>query len=342
MRLKLHLIALALLCLSPAAFAKDKNQAPAKTPAPSFNVGILPFQDASGSDTGGQLKEVLAKQLQAALLSDTSLTPKLMKLGGENPEETDVDIAYAVKLGKYYKSDLVVMGSLLAADVEEKDSNVSGPSFGGVNVSGQARSQDASVVLQAVLVDVARGQKLISLRAKGKQHEGKISPNVSTGYGSMNMGDANFQKTPLGKATQLALADLVKQIVNAAESFSPASGSAAAAGGEPSGSAESATATASTCHVLFRVLLSSSMTPVKEYTVAVGGADRSAQVKDGVLQIDKPAAQLGLEVKVNNPPADTELKPAYSGQVACTCDKPEKVLVLEIDSQGEGKFNWWQ
>lgn len=339
MRLKLHVIALVLLCLSLAGVAKDKNQAPAKAPAPSFTVGILPFQDASGSDTGGQLKEVLAKQLQAALLSDTSLTPKLMKVGGENPEETDVDIAYAVKLGKYYKSDLVVMGSLLSADVEEKDSSVSGPSFGGVGVSAQSRSQDASVVLQAVLVDVARGQKLISLRAKGKQHEGKISPNVSTEYGSMNMGNANFQKTPLGKATQLALADLVKQIVNAAESFSPAAGSAATAGGEPSGSAEGA---ASACHVLFRVLLSSSMTPIKEYTVAVGGADRSAQVKDGVLQIDKPAAQIGLEVKVKNPPADTELKPAYSGQVDCTCDKAEKVLVLEIDSQGGGKFNWWQ
>lgn len=84
------------------------------------------------------------------------------------------------------------------------------------------------------------------------------------------------------------------------------------------------------------------MRPVKEHTVAVGGTDRSSQVKDGVLQIDNPAGQLGLQVTVENPPADANLKPAYSGQVDCTCDKPEKVLVLEINSQGEGKFNWWQ
>lgn len=334
--------ALAGVLLAGTLMAKEKKPAAASAPAPTYNIGILPFDDVSGGEHGGQLKEVLAKQLQAALLSGTSLTPRLMKRGGDNPEETDVDIPYAVKLGKYYKSDLVVMGSLLSADVEEKDSSVSGPSFGGVGVSTQSRSQDATVVLQAVIIDVGRGQKLTSLRATGKDHEGKISPNISTEYGSMNMGGANFQKSPLGKATQRALADLVTQIVNTAQNFTPTSGSASAAGGEaqaaPGGSASSASA----CHVLFRVLLSSTMTPLKDYTVALGGSDRSAQVKDGVLQIDSPPAQLILQVTVKNPPADTELQPVYAGQVDCKCDKAEKVLVLEIDSQGDGKYNWWQ
>jgi hypothetical protein len=89
-------------------------------------------------------------------------------------------------------------------------------------------------------------------------------------------------------------------------------------------------------------MLSASMETIKDYAITVNGADLSAQVKAGVLQIDSPAAKMSLQVKAQNPPAGAQLQPAYEGQVACSCDKPEKVLVLEIDAAGQGKFNWWQ
>jgi len=81
------------------------------------------------------------------------------------------------------------------------------------------------------------------------------------------------------------------------------------------------------------------MTPLKQYTAAVAGQDLSGQVKDGVLQIGNPAAQFVLQVKVKDAPADSHVQPLYAGQVDYKCDKPEKVLVLEIDSDGSGKFN---
>ena len=326
------------LMLASSGVGKEKAApaAPgASAPSPTHKVGILPFQDMSGSEYGDQLKQVLAKQLQAAILNGSKLTPRFLKPGGDSPDQTELDVPYAVKLGKYYKSDLVVMGSLLSAEVEEKESSMSGPSFGGVSLGGRSRSQDATVVLQAEIVDVGRGEKLTSLRATGKQHESKVSSSVSTGYGSMDMGGAEFQKTALGKATQRAIEDLVRQIVAEAQKFTPAAGGEAATG-EGGGAASSA------CHVLFRVMLSANMEPLKEYTVTVNGADLSAQVKAGVLQIDSPAAKMSLQVKAQNPPAGAPLQPAYEGQVACSCDKPEKVLVLEIDAAGQGKFNWWQ
>jgi hypothetical protein len=227
---------------------------------PTYKVGILPFQDMSGSEYGEKLKQVLAKQLQAAILNSTKLTPRFLKPGGDKPGETELDVPYAVKLGKYYKNDLVVMGSLLSAEVEDKENSMSGPSFGGVSLGGKSHTQDATVVLQVELVDVGRGEKLNSLRATGKQHEAKVSSNISTGYGSMDMGGTEFQKTVLGKATQKACDDLVRQIVAEAQKFSPvvAAPTEAAGGAGPTGGAAS-----SSCHVLFRVMLSASMETIK-------------------------------------------------------------------------------
>jgi hypothetical protein len=156
----------------------------------------------------------------------------------------------------------------------------------------------------------------------------------------MDMGGANFQKTALGKATQNALTDLVSKLAATAQDFKPDSG---AAPPNPDSQAPAGGAAASSaCHIVFRVMLSSSMTPLKQYTAAVAGQDLSGQVKDGVLLIGNPAAQFVMQVKVKDAPADSQVQPLYAGQVDCKCDKPEKVLVLEIDSEGSGKFNWWQ
>ncbi|MGD1104201.1 MAG: hypothetical protein ABSA59_19300 [Terriglobia bacterium] len=57
---------------------------------------------------------------------------------------------------------------------------------------------------------------------------------------------------------------------------------------------------------------------------------------------DNPQAPFVRQVKVTNPPAGSNLPPVYAGQVDCKCDKPEKVLVLEIGSDGSGKFDGWQ
>ena len=344
MRHTLPVIKAMLLCLALTGLGISKEKAGPAAPAasassPTYKVGILPFQDMSGSEYGEQLKQVLAKQLQAAILNSSKLMPRFMKPGGDNPEQTELDVPYAVKLGKFYKSDLVVMGSLLSAEVEDKENSMSGPSFGGVSLGGKTHTQDATVVLQVEIVDVGRGEKLNSLRATGKQHEAKVSSSVSTGYGSMDMGGTDFQKTALGKATQKACDDLVRQIMAEAQKFSPVAAGSARAEGEASAAGGAAS---SNCHVLFRVMLSASMETVKEYTVAVNSVDLSAQVKAGVLQIDNPGAKMSLQVKAQNPPAGAQLQPAYEGQVACSCDKPEKVLVLEIDADGQGKFNWWQ
>jgi Curli production assembly/transport component CsgG len=368
-------VRLAILILAASTVAALFAKTPAKSassgvPTPTYSVGILPFQDASGSDNGSQLTAVLAKKLQADLLNQTQLVPRLVKPPDGRSPDNPVDLSTAVQLGRSSHIDLVVVGSLLLADVENQSKSFSGPSFGGISLSGSGRSQDATVVVQIDIVDANRGTKLTSVRATGKDHEGKISPDVSTNYGSMDMGSAQFQGTTLGKATERAVQNLVQQVEHTAENFTPAapppSAPPAAAPATdsqnpppPDGVAPAATAPppsdssptesagigdppAGVCRVYFRVVLSAVMVPLKDYTVKVDGVDHSSALHNGSLTLDNPPAQLSLEVSVKNPPPGVRLQPLYAAQVPCQCGaSAQKELVLEIGWKGEGKFNWW-
>jgi hypothetical protein len=276
----------------------------------------------------------------------------MIKLGDNGPDASQIDIPGAVRLGRSSHTDLVVMGSLLQADVEEKENNFNGPSIGGINVSGSSKSQDATVMLQADIIDVGRGQKLVSLRATGKDHEGKISPNVSTDYSLMDMGDADFQKTAFGKATQRAMADLVSQILSTAQKFAPIDKPGAATpattdsgNAQAPDDAQAATTTPTAppaCQFFFRIVLSATMDSLSGYTVKVNGTDRSSAITNGALEIDNPPDQLKFEVSVKNPPAGVKTQPSYSTDLPGKCDKPQKELQLAIDPKGNGSFNWME
>jgi len=291
-------------------------------------IGVLPFQDLSSDDNAQELRKVLGKKLQASLLNGSNATPKLLRVGGENPEETEVDLNYAIKLGKHYKTDFVVLGSLVSIDVEESDSGFSGPSFGGVNLSARGRKQSATVVLQLDFLDVAKGEKVFSQRFTAKDSSGKFSPNISTEYGSMDLDGSDFNNSTLGKATQKALDQMVVKINTATRDFKPAA-------------AQATTGAAGGCSVLFRVV-GPDMGAISSYTVAVGGNDLSAQVQNGVLKFAHSGGNPVIQVTVKQALDGVKTKPVYVGNVDSSCDKAEKVLALELDQSGEGKFTWWQ
>jgi hypothetical protein len=349
-------LALAVLPAKELATEKQDTSAPGN---PSYTVLILPFEDTSGSDYGSQLAEALAKQLKGALLRTSNLTPKLAR-ADDVPDPSQVDLPTGVRLGRASRSEMALIGTLLSAEVQDKENSFNGPSLGGVSVSGSSHSQDASVILQVDVIDVGRGRKLASLRATGKDHEGKISPSVSTDYGSMDMGGGDFLRTALGKATESAVNDLAGQLVTTARGFTPTATPVPVAAAGPATEPEAppdpgvetpavspapagppAEPGGAACIVYFRVVLAQTQDPFKSYHVSVGDEDRSSQLTDGNLEIDNPPAQIALKVRVSGGPPGLKLQPEYSGQVDYKCDRPQKELVLEIDKQGNGKFNWF-
>lgn len=310
-----------------ASTASIGQSAPADSP--SHIVGILPFQDLSGDNHGRELKEALAKKLQAGLLSSSNLTPKFMKPGGDRGDDTAIDLQYAIKLARYYKTDIAILGSLVMAEVEEGDSSFHGPRIGGVNLSSRGKSQSATVVLQAEVIDVSRGKKLTSFRVTGKDRQTKVAPNVGSDYGSMNLSSGDFGRSALGKATQSAIDQMAGKILGVAAQFQPA--------GDESSTAEGG----GSCAVLFRVV-GPDMQPISNYTVAIGGSDMTSQVKNGVLRFSNPASQAVIQVMIMKTAAGFKTKPVYVGKVDGSCgDKTEKVFALELQADGEGTFSWW-
>jgi hypothetical protein len=175
-----------------------------------YKVGVLPFVDNTGS--GGQETGVaIGRAVQAELAHSTDLVGRVLKLDeGTNPE--DIDGQKAVEIARTRKVDVVLVGTVLEANSEESDKSVSGPSIFGQHVSGSTRSVKAVVTLQGDLYNVATGKVIESMRVTGRASDTKVGASVSTSVGDLSSGGASFQSSPIGKALNKAVADLVKKI----------------------------------------------------------------------------------------------------------------------------------
>lgn len=223
------LLAVSLLSAGLAApvFSIEKGAYQAKSSSPTYTIGIFPFQDMSGGEYGESLAKVLAKQLQAAILNASRHTPRFLKPSEGEEEAGQMDLESAINLARSQKVDFAVMGSLLTVEVSESEGGVRTPAISGVTAGGQQRTQAAEVMLQVELIDVERGERVASLRASGKERDTKISANVESDYGSMDMGGASFQNTVLGKAVQKAIKEIVKDMLPKLKTSAPAAATAA-------------------------------------------------------------------------------------------------------------------
>ncbi len=202
---------------------------------PSFSVGILPFQDVSGNSDLGQLSNVLPNMLQSALLDKTRLVPRQVQ--GAQPGQA-IDVATAASLGQQAGADVVAIGTLLSGSVKTSQGSFSGFGFHGVQVGGNSKSISVTVVLQVDLVDVNRGVKIATLRARGSEKKQHFDPTMdSNNYGNINMQSAGFSNSALGQATNRALDQLAQEMKRALQSFQPAAPAAATAAAAPAASA---------------------------------------------------------------------------------------------------------
>ena len=175
-----------------------------------YKVGVLPFVDNTGS--GGQETGVaLGRAVQAEIAHSTDLVGRVLKLDdGTNSE--DLDGQKAVEIARARKVDVVLVGTVLEASSEESDKHVSGPAIFGQHVGGSSRSLKAVVTLQGDLYSVTTGKQLESIRVTGRASETKVGASVSTSLGDLSSGGTSFQSSPIGKALNKAVADLVKKI----------------------------------------------------------------------------------------------------------------------------------
>ena len=175
-----------------------------------YKVGVLPFVDTTGTleDKG----TVIARLLQSELTHTSDLEVRFIKPSDDSG--SDIDSETAVKLARDHKNDVVVLATILTANVEESSHNAQGPSLFGQSLGGASHSAKATVELQADLYSSVTGKKLDSIRVTGEEHNSKISGNVDTSMGNLGNSD-EAPNSPLGKALQKAIHDLAARIVAA-------------------------------------------------------------------------------------------------------------------------------
>ncbi len=175
-----------------------------------YKVGVLPFVDTTGTleDKG----TVIARLLQSELTHTSDLEVRFIKPSDDSG--SDIDSETAVKLARDHKNDVVVLATVLTANVEESSHNAQGPSLFGQSLGGSSHSAKATVELQADLYSSVTGKKLDSIRVTGEEHTSKVSGNVDTSMGNLGNGD-EAPDSPLGKALQEAIHNLATRIVAA-------------------------------------------------------------------------------------------------------------------------------
>ena len=97
-----------------------------------YKVGVLPFVDTTGTleDKG----TVIARLLQSELTHTSDLEVRFIKPSDDSG--SDIDSETAVKLARDHKNDVVVLATVLTANVEESSHNAQGPSLFGQSLGG--------------------------------------------------------------------------------------------------------------------------------------------------------------------------------------------------------------
>jgi curli biogenesis system outer membrane secretion channel CsgG len=184
---------------------------------PSFvwaqKIGVIAFEDAANA--GPELGEQVAKFIRSELLKNKKYIPKFIQYKAEEGESTSIDFEKAVELGKKNGVDYVVIGTILEAEVTKGSAGVGNVTIMGQPVGSSLRSVTATLTIQGDLISVATGELVESYRATGSKSDRSVGADVSTEWGSLNVGGEGSGNTPNAQALREAVEDLVKQLSKA-------------------------------------------------------------------------------------------------------------------------------
>lgn len=194
------LLAVFTLLLPPGASAQGGQ----------FRVGILPFADNTGSNSGDVAGSV-SHAVQTQIAQSTKLMGVVLTLDA-SLSPNGLDPAKAVAIGQAQNVDMVLIGTIIEADSQQSSSSANLPSFGGISLGGNKTTVKATVTLQADLYSTSTGQKIDNFQQTGNASQSKIGSDVSTGLGSISSGGSGFDNSAIGKAFHTAVTALVKQM----------------------------------------------------------------------------------------------------------------------------------
>jgi hypothetical protein len=205
------MLAASLILLACAVSADQAREGPHDAGARRTKIGLLPFADATAS-AGSEAGIALSRVMQAEMAQSTTLVARVIPLDGSLSAD-DVDAEAAVTLGRRHKVDVVFAGTVVEASTQRSTKGGSLPWIKRQTGDLQIYSLKAHVSLQADLYNVATGERITNLRASADHSETDFHGAAYTSLGSWNGGtDKYFLESPLGKALQDAVVEMVKKV----------------------------------------------------------------------------------------------------------------------------------
>ncbi len=203
-------------------------------PPPKIDVAVLPFSAASSVSLSDANTEALAKQLGSQLGQSGQVTSAMISPapGATAP----IGPQAAAQSGQATNATIVLVPVIQQAEAKESTHGLGG--LGGhFHVPGAGGSQlkhvDADVDLQVQMVRTADGSVLKTIDASSKKGYNNVNVNAdgySTNFGSADVNNPAFQKSPLGQTLAEAMASLVSQVQSqASDALKQAAASAPAA-----------------------------------------------------------------------------------------------------------------
>ncbi len=184
---------------------QEQMQGAQRLAGPKKTIAVTSFENASGlrsyinlgDDFSAQLSDALIQSGKFIVLSRTDLASVL----------TEQDLAASGRMaqsqtaqkGKIIPSQILINGKVTEFD-ENKGGGGQGLSIHGVTIGGSSATAHIAVIVQ--IIDSTTGQILDSQRVEGNAEAGGFAIGYS---GSWSLGSSSFKRTPLGKATQMAI-----------------------------------------------------------------------------------------------------------------------------------------
>jgi curli biogenesis system outer membrane secretion channel CsgG len=197
------LVAAAALCIPQAALAANLKKI----------VAVSRFENKTNVHGQWALDSGMADQLADALVQSGKFVVVERQTLGDVTAEQDLVTAgrarksQSAQTGKLVSSQILIKGTVTEFEARSAGS---GKSFGigGFNIG--SKREEAHVGLIIRLIDTTSGEILASKRVEGKAKSGGLKWDASAM--GVSMGSDGFTKTPLGKATQIAIDNAVEII----------------------------------------------------------------------------------------------------------------------------------
>jgi hypothetical protein len=176
-------------------------------------VGLLPFDVASVEGGTPQAAAAMAKLVRAQMISSRTLQPVLLPVpDGASLPLTEAQLA---ALAAEHNVALVVSGTILDASTTRGSNRIHTGSFGGAvglgSVGGSMSKTRAEVQLHVEMAN-AEGRVVHNFEVEGDNTDVGVGADLWTTLGGFDVGEASWDKSPMGKALREAAEKLASEV----------------------------------------------------------------------------------------------------------------------------------